>query len=195
VLLIAVPATPVIIDTDMGTDDMMAIALILSHREIPIEAITVVNGIARVPEGAANARRLIAASGRTGIPAFEGRSTTPHNFPDEWRNAANQPINKINIPPSTNQTAEAWLQQRFKDAAHPVRILALGPLTNLASTLPAPSSKAIEEIVMMGGAFNVPGNLNGAEGNFYVDPESAAKVFRSGIPIRVIPLDATTTSS
>jgi len=49
-------ATPVIIDTDMGSDDVMAIALLLSHPEIPIEAITVVNGLAHVPAGAANAR-------------------------------------------------------------------------------------------------------------------------------------------
>ena len=197
----ATPAAPVIIDTDMGTDDMLAIALILAHREIPIEAITVVNGVAHVPQGAANARRLIAASGRTGIPVFEGRETPiqlTRNFPDDWRKTADQPISTLNIPPTTSEPAEAWLQRRLKDTTHPVRILALGPLTNLALSLPTADPKSTEEIVMMGGAFHVPGNLGmteapnpPAEGNFFVDPEAAARIFRSGIQIRVIPLDAT----
>jgi pyrimidine-specific ribonucleoside hydrolase len=188
-------ATPVIIDTDMGTDDMMAIALLLAHGEIPIEAITVVNGVAHVQQGAANARRLVATSGRTGIQVFEGRETPlqfTKDFPDEWRKSADAPLSTVNVPPTTKERAETWLQNRLKDASHPVRILALGPLTNLALALPTADPKAVEEIVMMGGAFHVPGNMGPyAEGNFFLDPEAAARVFRSGVPIRVVPLDAT----
>jgi pyrimidine-specific ribonucleoside hydrolase len=188
-------ATPVIIDTDMGTDDMMAIALLLAHGEIPIEAITVVNGVAHVQQGAANARRLVATSGRTGIQVFEGRETPlqfTKDFPDEWRKSADAPLSTVNVPPTTKERAETWLQNRLKDASHPVRILALGPLTNLALALPTADPKAVEEIVMMGGAFHVPGNMGPyAEGNFFLDPEAAAGVFRSGVPIRVVPLDAT----
>jgi inosine-uridine nucleoside N-ribohydrolase len=89
----------------------------------------------------------------------------------------------------------------LRNAAHPVRILALGPLTNLAIALEHANPKAIEEIVVMGGAFRVPGNLGDggafktanttAEWNFFVDPEAAARVFRSGVPLRIVPLDAT----
>jgi pyrimidine-specific ribonucleoside hydrolase len=192
-------ATPVIIDTDMGTDDMMAISLLLAHREIPIEAVTVVNGLARVAPGAANARRLIAASGRTGIQVFEGRARPlngTRDFPPDWRANSDRPISNLNVPAATTERAEVWLARRLKNVAHPVRILALGPLTNLAVALQTADPKAVEEIVMMGGAFQVPGNLGPApnpssEGNFFVDPEAAARVFRSGVPIRVIPLDAT----
>ena len=84
----ATAATPVIIDTDMGSDDVMAISLLLSHREIPVEAITVVNGLAHVSAGAANARRLVQASGQTSILVFEGRETPLQrtaDFPREWR--------------------------------------------------------------------------------------------------------------
>jgi inosine-uridine nucleoside N-ribohydrolase len=84
-----------------------------------------------------------------------------------------------------------------------VRILALGPLTNLAEALKRETSitSAIEELVIMGGALQVPGNLGDggvfktnnttAEWNIFIDPLAARIVFRSGIPIRLIPLDAT----
>jgi len=195
----------VIIDTDMGSDDVMAIALLLSHREIPIEAITVVNGLAHVPAGAANARRLVQASGRNSILVMEGRETPIQrtaDFPREWREGSDLPLNGVPAPASpNNKRAEAWLESRLKDVAHPVRILALGPLTNLALALPVAGRSAVEEIVIMGGAFRVPGNLGDggaykttnttAEWNFFVDPKAAAIVFASGVPIRVMPLDAT----
>jgi inosine-uridine nucleoside N-ribohydrolase len=198
-------ATPVIIDTDMGSDDVMAIALLLSHHEIPIEAITVVNGLAHVKAGAANALRLVQASGRTTVLVLEGRETPLQRtagFPREWREGSDRPLSSSSPPaPASSERAEAWLTRRLKDAAHPVRILALGPLTNLALALPGANPKAVEEIVIMGGAFRVPGNLGDggafkttnttAEWNFFVDPEAAARVFRSGVPLRVVPLDAT----
>ena len=103
--------------------------------------------------------------------------------------------------PKNVERAEGWLRRRLQDSAHPVRILALGPLTNIAIALAGANPKAVEEIVIMGGAFRVPGNLGDggafktanktAEWNFFVDPEAAARVFRSGVPIRVVPLDAT----
>jgi pyrimidine-specific ribonucleoside hydrolase len=197
-------ATPVIIDTDMGSDDVMAIALVLSHREIPVEAITVVNGLAHVPAGAANARRLVHASGRVSIPVFEGRQTALQptaEFPREWRQLSDEPLTTAAPVGAVPRPAGQWLTKRLQDSAHPIRILALGPLTNIALALAAANPKSVEEIVIMGGAFRVPGNLGDggafkttnttAEWNFFVDPEAAAGVFRSGVPIRVVPLDAT----
>ena len=189
----------------MGSDDVMAIALLLSHREVPVEAITVVNGLAHVPAGAANARRLVQASGRTSVLVLEGRETPLQrtaDFPREWREGSDRPVSSDSPPAARNtERGEVWLGRRLKDASHPVRILALGPLTNVAIALAGANPKAVEEIVIMGGAFRVPGNLGDggafktsnttAEWNFYVDPEAAARVFRSGVPIRVVPLDAT----
>ena len=97
------------------------------------------------------------------------------------------------------------LIERLKQQNRPVRILALGPLTNLAEALQrSPSvSHAIDEVVIMGGAIRVPGNLGDgglfkttnktAEWNMFVDPLAALIVFRSGIRIRLIALDATNT--
>lgn len=198
-------ATPVIIDTDMGSDDVMAISLVLAHSEIPVEAITTVNGLAHVATGAANARRIVQASGRNSILVLEGREIPlqrTSDFPREWREPSDRPLTSQSAPaPTSKERAEVWLARRLKDAAHPVRILALGPLTNLALALDGANPRTIEEIVIMGGAFHVAGNLGDggafktanttAEWNFFVDPEAAARVFRSGIPIRVVPLDAT----
>jgi inosine-uridine nucleoside N-ribohydrolase len=197
-------ATPVVIDTDMGSDDEMAIALLLAHPEIPVEAIIVVNGLAHVPAGAANARRLVKASGRT-VQVFEGRETPLQrtaDFPKEWRDISDAPLTNEPDPGGKNgEHGEVWLARRLKDGAHPVRILALGPMTDVAIALAGANPRAVEEILIMGGAFRVPGNLGDggafktsnttAEWNFYVDPEAAARVFRAGVPIRVMPLDAT----
>jgi pyrimidine-specific ribonucleoside hydrolase len=198
-------ATPVIIDTDMGSDDVMAISFLLAHRDVPIEAITVVDGLAHVPAGAANARRLLHAAGRDSVPVYEGREVplqSTAGFPKEWRVASDAPVTAYGpASPKNQKRVEAWLAQRLKDTAHPVRILALGPLTNIALAVENAKPNAIEEIVIMGGAFHVAGNLGDggafktdnktAEWNFFVDPEAAARVFRSGVPIRVVPLDAT----
>ena len=200
-------ATPVIIDTDMGSDDVMAISLLLTYKEAPIEAVTVVNGLAHVRAGAANARRLLQAAGRNSVLVFEGRENPlqrTSDFPREWRASSDEPLTEGPAPapgPREKERGEVWLGKRLQDAAHPVRILALGPLTNVALALAKANPKAVEEIVIMGGAFRVPGNLGDggalktnnttAEWNFFVDPEAAARVFRSGVPIRVVPLDAT----
>ena len=198
-------ATPVIIDTDMGSDDVMAISLLLSHPEIQVEAITVVNGLAHVRAGAANARRLLLAAGNKSTQVFEGREMPLQktaDFPHEWRASSDAPVSNASPPaPAHAERAEVWLARRLKDAAHPVRILALGPLTNLAVALAAADPKTVDEIVIMGGAFHVPGNLGDggafktanttAEWNFFVDPLAAARVFDSGVPLRVVPLDAT----
>jgi pyrimidine-specific ribonucleoside hydrolase len=187
-------ALPVIIDTDMGSDDVMAIAFLLAHQEIPIQAISVVNGLAHVPAGVANARRLVEASGRKSIPVLAGSDTPLQrtaDFPREWRDASDRLLLDGPPPPiAPNHPA-------VNPHTGPVRILALGPLTNLTREMPAD----VKEIVIMGGTFRVPGNLGDggafkttnttAEWNFFVDPLAAARVFQSGIPLRVVPLDAT----
>src|SRR5579864_3273870 len=64
-----------IVDTDAGSDDLMAISFLLAHPSVRIEAITVANGLAHVDAGARNLVRLVELSGRTNIPVFAGRST------------------------------------------------------------------------------------------------------------------------
>ncbi len=201
-------ARTVIVDTDAGSDDLMAVAFLLSRSDVRIEAITVANGLAHVRAGAANLLRLLELAGKTGVPVYVGRETPLRGtaaFPEEWRELSDT-LPGVQLPVTTrnpeSQSAADYLAGRLRDHRHPVRILALGPLTNLAEVLarePA-SARGIRELVIMGGAVRVPGNLGDggyfktdnktAEWNMFVDPFAARIVSRSGVPMRLIPLDA-----
>jgi inosine-uridine nucleoside N-ribohydrolase len=199
----------IIIDTDAGSDDLMAIAFLLAHPSVHIEAITIANGLAHVDAGARNLVRLLELSGRKGVSVFAGRNTPLRGFaefPAEWRKTSDE-LPGVTLPAATRKPepkrAAGYFLQRLKDQSHPVRILALGPLTNLGEALQRDPSIAgtISEIIIMGGAIKVPGNLadggvfktnnKTAEWNIFVDPLAARIVFRAGVPIRLIPLDAT----
>jgi pyrimidine-specific ribonucleoside hydrolase len=187
----------------------MAIAFLVAHPSVHIEAITIANGLAHVDAGARNLIGLLELSGRKNVPVFAGRSTPLRGhaeFPAPWRKASDE-LPGVTLPAATHppeqKLAADYFLQRLKDHSHPVRILALGPLTNLAEALRRDPTIAgtIKELVIMGGAIGVPGNLadgdifktnnKTAEWNIFVDPLAARIVFRSGIPIRLIPLDAT----
>ena len=206
---IANAQTPIIIDTDAGSDDFMAVALLLSHPSVTIDAITVVNGLAHVDAGARNMGRLLDLAGRKNVPVFAGRSAPMHGtaeFPAEWRKLSDDlpgvPLPPASRPPESRRAAD-YLVDRLKNARAPIQILALGPLTNIAEAMQRDRAVAahISEIVLMGGAVRVPGNLQDggvfhtknstAEWNIFIDPLAASIVFRSGVPIRLIALDAT----
>jgi inosine-uridine nucleoside N-ribohydrolase len=207
---LAAPAQhPILIDTDAGTDDLMAIAFLASQSSVRIDAITVVNGLAHPDAGAKNIVRLLDLAGRKDIPVFAGRSLPLQGkaeFPAAWRKISDD-LPGVTLPassrPPESKHAADYLIERLRDQTRPVRILALGPLTNLAEVLKREPSAAgaIEELVIMGGALRVPGNLGDggifktnnttAEWNIFIDPLAARMVFRSGVPIRLIPLDAT----
>jgi pyrimidine-specific ribonucleoside hydrolase len=203
------PAQNLIIDTDAGSDDILAIAYLLSHSSVHIDAITIANGLAHVDAGARNLVKLVAVSGRPNLPVFAGRPTPlagNAEFPREWRKLADD-LPGVKLPsssrPPAQKTAADYLIEHLKDKKHVIRILALGPLTNLAEALQREPSIAhsIQEIVIMGGAIQVPGNLGDggvfqtnnktAEWNIFVDPLAARIVFRSHVPILLVPLDAT----
>lgn len=202
-------AQPVLIDTDGGSDDLMAIAFLLAHPSVNVEAITVANGLVHVAPGAHNMLRLLDLAGRKDVPVFVGRPTPlrgNNEFPAEWRKTSDD-LPGVALPATTRRAepkrAADYLIQRLKDSQHKARILALGPLTNLAEAIQKQPSivSGIQEIVIMGGAVRTPGNLadggvlktdnKTAEWNIFVDPLAASIVFRSGAPIRLIPLDAT----
>jgi len=211
-LLVAASAwaqtAPILIDTDAGSDDFMAVALLLSDRSVTIDAITIANGLAHVGAGAKNMGRLLDLAGRGRVPVFAGKDTPLRGtaeFPAEWRKIADD-LPGVDLPAASrapeSKPAAAYLVERLKKGP-PVRILALGPLTNLAEALTHDRSiaKNVQEIVIMGGALHAPGNLGDggvfhtdnstAEWNMFIDPMAAGIVFRSGVPIRLIALDAT----
>jgi pyrimidine-specific ribonucleoside hydrolase len=199
----------VIIDTDAGPDDLMAIAFLLSRTDIHVEAITIENGMAHVPAGGRNVLRLLALAGRNDVPVFLGRETPlsgSQEFPAEWRRASDE-LPGITLPEPARavdpRSAADYLLKRVLDAAHPVQVLALGPLTNLAEVFSRTprSARTARQLVILGGAVRVSGNLGddgafktdnvSAEWNMFIDPAAAKIVFSSGAPIRLVPLDAT----
>src|SRR6266566_2505889 len=129
--------SPVIIDTDAGSDDLMAIAFLVSRKDVKIEAITIVDGLAHVSAGAANVLRLLQLAGTTGVPVYSGAEeplerTAP--FPAEWRRTSdNLPGVKLPVAKRKPERRRAtdFLVERLADPGRPVSILALGPLTNL----------------------------------------------------------------
>jgi inosine-uridine nucleoside N-ribohydrolase len=202
--------TTVIVDTDAGNDDLMAIAFLLSRKDVKVEAITIVDGLAHVAAGAANVLRLLEVAGTTDVPVYAGREaplerTAP--FPSEWRQTADD-LPGVKFPPTRRRPetvgAVDFLVGRLADAHHhPARVLALGPLTNLGEAIRrAPRcARAISALMIMGGTVHERGNLGDggffktanttAEWNMFHDPLAAEIVFRSGVPLRMIPLDAT----
>jgi inosine-uridine nucleoside N-ribohydrolase len=198
---------PVIVDTDAGADDMMAIAFLLASPKIRIEAVCIGTGVAHVQAGAANVLRLLELAGRPDVPVYIGRATPlsgSRQFPVAWRRSADA-LAGVTLPAARRHAearpAREFLAERLRDRTRPVDVLALGGLTNLAESfrLWPGAARGIRQLVISGGAIGVPGNLRDggitanrtAEWNFYVDPEAARRVFASGAPIRLVPLDAT----
>ncbi len=192
-----------IVDTDAGTDDLIAIAYLLARPDIDIQAITTVNGVAHADAGARNVLRLLRAANRR-VDVFVGEDVPLEGrgaFPTPWRQQADEmaalpPANGRRIPRPDGVSA---LLTRLRNSPSPVSVLALGPLTNIAAAWQRePRTVArIAQLVIMGGAIDVAGNApdgaaaSVAEWNMYVDPTAASLVFRSGLPITLVPLDAT----
>jgi pyrimidine-specific ribonucleoside hydrolase len=200
---------PVVIDTDMGTDDMMGILYLLQRPEIAIKAITVTGaGLAHCEQGMRNALSLVELTGHSGIPVACGRESPLQGtqaFPAEWRADADN-AGGVALPapagsPSA-QTAPQILTSTIEGASQGVTLLALGPLTNVAEALQTQPKLAnrLENIWIMGGAFLVPGNIrasgapinnDAAEWNVFLDPFAAAQVLANARNIRFVPLDVT----
>ena len=199
---------PVIIDTDMSHDDILAILYLLQRPDLDIRAITVVNGVAHVGPGVENARRLLALAGRTDIPVAGGAETPlagGRSFPADWR-----PLLDLGLraalpsvsPQEDGLSAPDLIVRLVRDSSRPLRLIALGPLTNIALALSADSSLAskLESIFFSGGAIYVSGAVHAefpsnpnvvSEWNLYIDPLAADQVFRSGAHLVLAPLDVT----
>ena len=200
---------PVIIDTDMASDDWMAILYLLNRPDVSVEAITVTGtGEAHCEPGIKNAMDLAALAGQPDIPVSCGR-TTPlqgnHTFPSDWRTRVDTMAGltlQSNPAPVTPLSAVDLLTDKILSMPDKVTIITLGPLTNLAEVLQsAPEIKEnIEMVYLLGGALDVPGSVgvshagidnSVADWNVYVDPHAAAIVLQSGVPVTLVPVDAT----
>lgn len=190
----------VIIDTDPGLDDAVAILLALASPELHVIALTAVAGNLGLSVTSRNALRILHLAARDDIPVFAGEAAPLSRNPitvgevhgDDGLGGVDLPV-----PPRTPQAqgAVAWMASTLREApGGTIRILALGPLTNLArliETAPDAASR-LGGIVAMGGAIRERGNVGPrAEFNLAADPHAAEIVFGSGIPVTLVPLDAT----
>lgn len=192
----------VIIDTDPGQDDAIAILLALaSPEEIKVEAIVAVAGNVPLALTANNARKICELAGRPDIAVYAGCPgpmaarplvTAEHVHGSTGLNGPDLPDPQM--PLQTQHGVDFLVDYLRAEPAGAITLCALGPLTNIAMALiKAPDiATRIREIVLMGGGYFEGGNITPtAEFNFYVDPHAAAIVFRSGIPIVMKPLDVT----
>lgn len=209
-VLIGVAATPlppaapgrqrVVIDTDPGQDDAIALLMALAAPDrLDIEALTVSVGNMPLAVTEKNTRIVRDWAGRPEVPVYAGYPrplVREPIFADDVHGKTGMDGPALHAPraPLMPQHAVQYLIDTLR-AAPPasVVIAALGPLTNIAAALGmAPEIKpAIREIVVLGGAWGVGGNITpAATFNFYADPEAASVVFRSGVPLTVVSHDA-----
>ncbi len=192
-------ARPIVIDTDPGIDDAVAILLALGSPELDVKALVAVAGNAALPVTERNARALVELAERRDLPVFAGRDRPLRQPPQDAIEAHGEgDLGALHLPEPTIPLCPGGVDFLIRSVreAPPgtVTWCALGPLTNIAAAfIEAPDIAAnLGELVIMGGATRGPGNMTpAAEFNFHVDPHAAAIVFDSGAPITLAPLDVT----
>ncbi|HTR64395.1 MAG TPA: nucleoside hydrolase [Terriglobales bacterium] len=192
----------VIIDTDPGIDDALALLLAMRSPELKIEAITPVAGNVPLDLTLPNALRMVEISGRSDIPVAAGAKapllrrlvTAAYVHGENGLGGAVFPEPKIK---PVAQPAAELICQIIRKYPGEVTLIPIGPMTNIATALSLDSELAgmVRGIVMMGGSLSGGNITPAAEFNVYVDPEAARMVFQSGIPITMVGLDVTRKTS
>ena len=200
----------ILIDTDPGVDDALAILLAMLSPELHIEAITTVCGNVPVTQGTENLLRILGVLNLEDFPLIaQGEAqplvkplvTAAHVHGDDGlgnvsqlRNADGSPL----YPPANTSISSTSgvdiILEMVTRYADELTLVALGPLTNIAKAIRKDPAKmqGLQKIVLMGGAFEEYGNVTTtAEFNIFVDPHAAQEVFHANIPIDIAPLDAT----
>jgi purine nucleosidase len=200
------PATPrtgaaprrIIIDTDPGVDDALAIFLALKSPEVKVEAITPVAGNVPLDLTLPNALRLLEIAGRSDIPVAAGASRPlKRRLVTAAYVHGNNGLAGVDFPePKMRPVAESaqqLIRRIVRQSPGEVSIIAIGPLTNLALAFrddPQLASQ-VRSVTIMGGSLSGGNITPAAEFNSYVDPEAAQAVYRSGARITMIGLDVT----
>ncbi|MDM4768245.1 nucleoside hydrolase [Pelomonas sp. SE-A7] len=189
---------PILIDTDPGQDDAIAILLALASPELELLGLTCVAGNVPLALTSRNARIICELANRSDIPVYAGAAKPLQRelVTAEFVHGKSG-LDGIELPEPTMPLREGHAVDFIVETLmqrEGVTACALGPLTNIALALEREPriAKRIEQIVLMGGGYFEGGNITpAAEFNFYVDPQAAAAVFASGIPITMAPLDVT----
>lgn len=203
------PKPLVLFSHDGGVDDYLSIMLLMSFDNVDVLGISVTPADCYIEPAASATRKILDLMGRSDVPVAKSSVRAINPFPRQFRRASFC----IDMFPILNESEQIktplaaadgqhFMAETIKAAPAPVTILETGPLTTIAEALdidPSIESK-IERIVWMGGALNVPGNINPviegghddtAEWNVYWDPIGAERVWKSKVPIVMCPLDIT----
>lgn len=188
----------VMIDTDPGVDDALALLFAMRSPELKIEAITPVAGNVPLDLTLPNALRMVEIAGRTDIPVAAGanRPLLRRLVSATYAHGENGLGGAVFPEPATRpvpEPAAVLIRQVIRKFPGEVTLITLGPLTNIAAALSADRELAslVRGLVMMGGSLSGGNITPAAEFNIYVDPEAARIVFQSGIPISMVGLDVT----
>jgi inosine-uridine nucleoside N-ribohydrolase len=188
----------VIIDTDPGTDDALAILLALNSPEIRVEALTIVAGNVTAAVGLENGLKITSLAGRCDLPVAKGALGPLHGklIIEPFWNGPNG-LGGAELPPSRCKPDLRFgpdlIIELVHKYPHEITLIPIGPETNIAlAVLKDPSIvPLVKEVVLMGGSIS-GGNVNGAaEYNVFCDPEAADVVFNAGWPVTMVGLDVT----
>jgi inosine-uridine nucleoside N-ribohydrolase len=192
-----------LIDTDPGVDDALALLLAWASPELAVEVVTTVAGNVPVETATRNLDRLLhlrrpARAPRVGVGGFAplARSLVTaerYHGADGIGDLTDWPEEPPADADRRPRAVDLIVETARRHAAA-LTVVALGPLTNLALAVDAdaPAVAGVGRVVVMGGAVDVAGNVTPtAEFNMHVDPEAAAHVFEAGLPLDLVPLDAT----
>ncbi len=186
----------ILIDTDPGVDDAIALMLAVRSNFFNIQAITTVAGNTSIENTTRNARYVLDLLDANHIPIYSGSTEpligklhTAEFVHGTYGLGSLQPKNEIQL---THDAVDQMIRI-IKAHPHPITVVTLGPLTNLAKAIQQDASILgnIEEVVIMGGAIEEAGNMTrAAEFNIYVDPEAAAIVLKADVRKTLVTLDA-----
>ena len=196
---LALPASAakkIIIDTDPGTDDALALMLALNSPELDVRAVTVVPGNVTAAMGLENALRMISLANRCDIPVAGGAQHPLFQklITAEFWHGKNG-LGNVELPPSKCKVDPRFgpdlIIQLVHASPHEITLVPVGPLTNIALAVEKDASivPLVKEVILMGGSIR-GGNVNAAaEANIYNDPEAAQIVFQAGWPLTMVGLE------
>jgi inosine-uridine nucleoside N-ribohydrolase len=192
--------TPLVIDTDPGIDDALAILLAVASPEVELRLVTTVHGNVELAQTTENALRVLHLAGRSDVPVAAGATASLiHPQPERAGQVhGSAGLGGVSLPPSPAGTdprpTVVALADLLMSSPEPVTVAAIGPLTNIALLLRVfPEAAArIGRLVIMGGSAGRGGNVTAAaEFNIWADPEAAFAVLASPLPTVLVGLDVT----
>ena len=189
----------IILDTDPGIDDSLAILLALASPEITLEGLSVVHGNSSTEQGAINALSVLELAKASHIPVYKGCElplVQPSLLAPETHGEQGIGYAKLSAPLGRPQIQKGcdYLIEKVMSSPGEITLVCIGPLTNIALAIRQEPRivENVKEVFIMGGAIRHEGNTTAlAEFNTYVDPDAAHIVFHSGMPITLTPLDVT----